>query len=143
MQQLKIVHRKIEETSTNNSKQVVGSEIEKILEKKDRREGKGRVLALSRNVYRLRYTDIYYIESASIDNILYYVRYNPSVFKWCSCKDYESNRAKICKHLYAIEFAIRFGTLKDIDKLPAETKRYPVSTIVQQSKSYRDEEYDY
>ncbi len=52
------------------------------------------------------------------------MKFKPDVFEWCSCKDYESKRSEKCKHLFAIEFAIRMGTLKDIDKLPAEAKRY-------------------
>ena len=35
----------------------------------------------------------------------------------CSCKDNSTRRMK-CKHLFAIEFAIKWGTLKDIDKVP-------------------------
>ena len=44
-----------------------------------------------------------------------------------------------CKHIFSIEFAIRMGTLKDIEKLPAEAKRYGITAVVT-AKSYRDEE---
>jgi hypothetical protein len=111
--------------------------------KRDRGESKGRVLAISRRIYRLLNTDTYYVEFESSDNMYYFVRYNPSVFEWCSCKDFESNRAKVCKHLYSVEFAIRFGTFKDIDGLPKEAKRYNGATTVPTIKSYRDEDYDY
>ena len=87
-------------------------------------------------------SDVIYCESESSDNIYYYVKYNPSLFEWCSCKDFESNRAKICKHLFACEFAIRFGTLKDIDKLPAEAKRYGAIKAAA-IKSYEEDEYSF
>jgi hypothetical protein len=38
------------------------------------------------------------------------------------------------------------GTLKDIEKLPKEVNRYPVSEVVQQqikSKSWNDDEYSF
>jgi len=44
-----------------------------------KRECKGRRLAISRNVYRLRHTDVFYVESESSDNIYYYVKYKPDV----------------------------------------------------------------
>jgi hypothetical protein len=105
MQQLKVEHKNTKE--------------------KDRRSGKGRVLALSRRVYRIQNSDTFYVESETSDNNYYYVKFKPSIFEWCSCKDFESNRAKFCKHLFAVEFAIRLNTLKDTEKLPAEAKRYP------------------
>ena len=136
IQQLTIEHEKLPKTN-----QIVGNEKEE-KKTKDRRESKGRVLAISRQVYRLLNSDVYYVESESSDNIYYYVKYNPSVFEWCSCKDFESNRFRICKHLYSIEFAIRFGTLKDIDKLPSEAKRYGTTTTIV-SKSYEENQYDF
>jgi predicted nucleic acid-binding Zn finger protein len=115
--------------------------------KKDRRSGKGRVIALSRRVYRLLNTDVFYVESESSDNIYYFVKYKPDVLEFCSCKDYESNRVTRCKHIFGVEFAIRMGTLKDTEKLPAEAKRYPHDTIVvtttESPKSYRDDNYDF
>ncbi|MGE5705297.1 MAG: SWIM zinc finger family protein, partial [Nitrososphaerales archaeon] len=42
------------------------------------------------------------MESLTCDSRYYFVRYNPSVFEWCSCKDFESNRADKCLHLYAV-----------------------------------------
>jgi predicted nucleic acid-binding Zn finger protein len=119
---------------SNNSKVVS----EEIVENKH--EGKGRLLALSWNVYRLQNTDTFYVESEIRDNIYYFVRYNPSVFEWCSCPD-NSTRGLKCKHQFAIEYAIRMGSLKDIDRLPAEAKRYPA--IVSATKSYQDDDYDF
>ncbi len=119
---------------SNNSKVVS----EEIVENKH--EGEGRLLALSWNVYRLQNTDTFYVESEIRDNIYYFVRYNPSVFEWCSCPD-NSTRGLKCKHQFAIEYAIRMGSLKDIDRLPAEAKRYPA--IVSATKSYQDDDYDF
>ena len=105
--------------------------------KKDRREGKGRCIALSRRIYRLLQTDVFYVESESTDNVYYFVKFKPDVIEWCSCCD-NSMRGMKCKHLHSIEYAIKFGTLKDTDKLPAEAKRD--NTV---PKSYRDDEYDF
>jgi predicted nucleic acid-binding Zn finger protein len=95
------------------------------LEKKNRREGRGRVLALSRRIYRLQGgKDTYHVESESCDSRYYFVRYNPSVFEWCSCKDFENSRTEgRCKHLYAVEFAIRFATVKEVEHFPQESIR--------------------
>lgn len=135
MQQLTIEHEKLPKTN-----QIVGNEKEE-KKTKDRRESKGRVLAISRQVYRLLNSDVYYVESESSDNIYYYVKYNPSVLEWCSCLDNSTRHLK-CKHIHAIEFSIRFGTLKDIDRLPAESKRYG-SGVITQTKSYREDNYDF
>ena len=114
MQQLTIEHKK----STTNSNQII---VDK-KKTKDRREGKGRCIALSRRIYRLLQTDVFYVESESTDNVYYYVKFKPDVLEWCSCRDNSTRRFK-CKHLWSIEFAIRFDTLKEIDKLPADVKR--------------------
>ena len=112
--------------------------------KKDRRTGKGRCIALSRRTYRLMQTDdVFYVESESTDNVYYYVKFKPDVLEWCSCMD-NSTRHKKCKHIYSIEFAIRMGTLKDTDdRLPADTKRDTTNTIAQDGRSSSYEEDDY
>jgi hypothetical protein len=139
MRQLTIEHKK---STTNNNQKVVSNEIEE-KKTKDRRSRKGLVLALSRRVYRLKNSDTFYVESESADNVYYFEKYNPSVFEWCACPDNSTRHIK-CKHLYAIEFAIRFGTLKDIDKLPIETKRYDATTTtVSKSSSYEEDEYSF
>lgn len=107
------------------------------IEKKNRREGKGRVLAISRRIYRLQNTDVFYVESETSDNIYYFVKYKPDVLKWCSCKDNSTRHTK-CKHIFAIEFAIRMGTLKDTNKLPADAKRDTNTT-----KSYTQDDYSF
>jgi predicted nucleic acid-binding Zn finger protein len=135
MQQLKVEHK-----STNNQKQkIVSKEISE-----NKREDHGRNIALTRNVFRLQNTDTYYVKSESVENIYYYVRYNFGVLEWCSCPD-NSIRSIKCKHQFAIEYAIRLGTLKDIEKLPKEATRFTNQPIVQQSKSksWKDDEYSF
>ncbi len=122
----------------------------KIVEaKKDRRSGKGRCIALSRRIYRLQNTDVFYVESESSDNTYYFVKYNLSDSAWCSCPD-NSTRGLKCKHLHTIEFAIRFATLKDTDKLPADAKRDTSvlespkpSQIAIEAKSYTEDDYSF
>ena len=107
---------------------------QEIVENKDRREGKGRVIAISRKVYRIRNSDVFYVESESIDEMYYYVMFDTvKNFLWCSCKDFEkTSYHKKCKHIFGVEFAIRMNTVKDTEKLP-----------VSSNKSWRDDEYDF
>ena len=124
------------------------------IEKKNRREGKGRVLAISRNVYRLLQTDdVFYVESESTDNVYYFVKFKPDLFEYCSCLD-NSMRGIKCKHLHSIEFAIRLGTLRDTDKLPADAKRDTSSVLLSsiepeqiatigEAKSYTEDDYSF
>jgi hypothetical protein len=123
--------------------QIVENKSEEKVEVENKREVKGRTLATSRRVYRIQNTDTFYVESEKSNDLYYYVRYNPSVFEWCSCSD-NSTRGLKCKHQFSIEYAIRLGTLKDIDRLPAEAKRYPATAAaVVEAKSYRDDDYDF
>jgi hypothetical protein len=137
MQQLKVEHKKIPKTTSNQTK-VVGNS-EELVENK--REGHGRSIALTKNVFRLVNSDTFYVESESTKDVFYFVRYEPS-FNWCSCLDNSTRHIK-CKHSFAIEYAIMKGTLKDIEKLPAEAKRYPATVSAIAAKSYRDDDYDF
>jgi hypothetical protein len=121
--------------------------------KKDRRSGKGRVIALSRRIYRLMQTeDVFYVESESTDNVYYFVKFKPDLTEWCSCRD-NSTRGLKCKHLWSIEFAIKFDTLKEIDKLPADVKRDTSMMMVSpkpeqiaatiEAKSYTNDDYSF
>jgi hypothetical protein len=115
--------------------------------KRDRRESRGRVLALSRRMYRLQNSDVYYIESETADNIYYFVKFKPDVFEWCSCLDNSTRHIK-CKHIFGIEFSIRMGALQDINKLPEEAKRYyptstPTTPTITTTKSYEDDDYSF
>ena len=138
MQQLNIVHKKVK---SNNQKTVneTKQQQEQELEVENKREGKGRILALSHSVCRFMNSDVFYVESEKSNDLYYFVEYNPSVIEFCACPD-NSRRGQFCKHLYAVIYAIMKGTLKDIEHLPKEAKRYP-TTIV--TKSYRDEDYDF
>ena len=96
-----------------------------ILEEEQRckRECKGRSLALTRRIYRLLNTDVFYVESESSNDIYYFVKFKPDVIEWCSCPDNALRGGQMrCKHLHAIEFVLRLGTLRDIEKLPTEIK---------------------
>jgi hypothetical protein len=105
--------------------------------KKDRREGKGRVLAISRNVYHLLNSDaVYYVESESSDDNYYFVKFKPDGFSFCNCKD-NSIRGLKCKHLFTLEFAIKWGTIKEIDKvsdLTLEDVKLDTTVITKQQK---------
>jgi predicted nucleic acid-binding Zn finger protein len=51
------------------------------------------------------------------------VKFKPDVIEWCSCPDNSLRGGQMrCKYLHAIEFVIRLGTLRDIEKLPTEAK---------------------
>jgi len=88
-----------------------------VVNKKDRREGKGRALALSREIYRTS-ENLFYVESES-SKIYYTVKYQPSesfVLEWCTCADYNSNRSSRCKHIYAVKYALEQKTIKQVNK---------------------------
>jgi predicted nucleic acid-binding Zn finger protein len=141
MQQLKIEHKKILTSKSQKTEQR-----ESKIEIENSREVKGVRLATSRNILRIQNSDTFYVQSEKGDNTYYFVRYNPSVFEWCSCPD-NSIRGQKCKHLFAIEFAIKWGTIKDIDKIPLlEIKERIPTLVVQQpnnKKSYLEDDYDF
>jgi hypothetical protein len=60
------------------------------------------------------------------------------ILEWC--KD-NSIRGLKCKHLWGIEFAVKWGTIKEINKLPPKAKHYLTRTTIVVAKSYID--YDY
>jgi predicted nucleic acid-binding Zn finger protein len=132
MQQLTIEHKKVK----SNNQKVVSNE-ETIVEQENRREGHGWNIALTRHVYRLTNSDMFYCESEKVNDQYYFIRYE-SCFQYCSCLD-NSMRSIKCKHIFAVEYSIRKNKLKDIEHLPAEAKRYP--TIV--TKDWRSDEYDF
>jgi predicted nucleic acid-binding Zn finger protein len=129
------------------SKQIVEEE------QKYKRECKGRALALTRNVYRLVNTDVFYVESESSNNTYYFVKFKPDVIEWCTCPDnsMRTGGQMRCKHLHAIGFAIRLGTLRDTERLPTEAKVSKVvvattttATIIPTAKSsYKDDDYSF
>jgi predicted nucleic acid-binding Zn finger protein len=140
MQQLTIEHK-----NTTTDQKVV----EKT--KKDRRPGKGRAMALSRRIYRLQNTNnTFYVESETRDDQYYFAKFKQDVLEsswYCSCKD-NSTRYIKCKHLFAIEFALQWGTVKDIDKVPPPAAitadiKWEDTEIAQKSKSYKDDDYTF
>src|SRR5215207_5729671 len=124
------------------SKQIVEAE------QNFKRMEKGRRMTQSRRIYRLMQTDVFYVESESTDNVYYYVKFKPDVIEWCTCPDnsLRTGSQMKCKHLHAIEFAIRLGTLKDTDRLPTEAKvrKAAAATVAAVTpKSYRDDDYSF
>ena len=110
--------------------------------------GKGRSIAQSRRIYRLMQTDVFYVESESTDNIYYFVKFKPDLVEYCTCPDNSLRGGQMkCKHIWSIEFAIRMGTLRDIDRLPTEAKVKKVipavSTKPLPAKSYKDDDYSF
>jgi len=125
------------------SKQIVEAE------QRYKRECKGRALALTRRVYRLLNTDVFYVESESSNDTYYFVKFKCGVLEWCTCPDnsMRTGGGQIrCKHVHAIEFAIRLGTLKDIDRLPTEAKvrkAVAVTATVALKSSFTDNDYSF
>jgi hypothetical protein len=120
------------------SKQIVEAE------QKYKRECKGRSLARTKKVYRLVNTDVFYVESESSNDTYYFVKFKPGVIEFCSCTD-SSTRNVRCKHSWACEYAIRLGTLIDIDKLPAHAKRNNNTNVAKIGavRSYKDDGYSF
>ena len=69
----------------------------------------------------------------------------PDLIEYCTCPDNSLRGGQMkCKHLHSIEFAIRMGTLRDIDRLPTEAKVKKVNprpAVV--TKSYKDDDYSF
>ena len=95
-------------------------------------------------------TDVFYVESESTDRIYYFVKFKPDVLEWCSCMD-NFTRGLKCKHIWSIEFGIRFGTIKHSDRLLADAKRDTSSVLVSpkpsqiaiEAKSYTEDGYSF
>jgi predicted nucleic acid-binding Zn finger protein len=97
---------------------------EQLVENKDPREAKGRVIATQRQVFRIIESDVFYVESQETEGLVYYVMFDTAKdFNWCSCPDFSRQTVKKCKHIWAVEHAIRKGMVKDTDKLPTTVKR--------------------
>lgn len=112
----------------------------KLVNNKDRRDGKGRVIALSRTIYRIIGTDVFYVESESVDGRYYYLMFNTQKeIETCSCKDFEVRR-NICKHLRALEYAIKYNTVKETDKLPLESEKQDCTV---DKLSYMEDDYGF
>ena len=125
------------------SKQIVEEE------QRYKRMGKGRSIAQSRKVYRLLNTDVFYVESESSEHTYYYCKIRFGSLEYCSCPDNSMRVGPMrCKHIWACEFAIRMGTLKDTDRLPTEAKVRKVAasaaTVVPTTaKSFKEDDYSF
>jgi predicted nucleic acid-binding Zn finger protein len=104
-------------------------------EAEQKRECKGRALAISRNVFRIEKTDSFYCQAENNNNVYYFIRYAPDKLVWCSCRD-SSMRTMKCKHIFGVEYIIRLATVKDVDKLPDQVKR-------EVTKSYTENDYSF
>ena len=96
-----------------------------LVTKKNRREGKGIVIALSRRIYKIKNSDVFYVESESRDGDFYYVMYDESVkknYKYCSCKDFDRREVEKCKHIHAVIYAIENNLVVETDELPKSKK---------------------
>ena len=110
-------------------------------EQEQKRECKGRRLAITGKIYRLQNTDdVFYVESESSNDTYYLVKYNLSD-SWCSCRDnsMRSGQIKKCKHIWSIEYSIRLATVKVVDKLPLGVKQ-DNNTVAQ---DWRSDSYDF
>jgi predicted nucleic acid-binding Zn finger protein len=123
------------------SKQIVEAE------QKYKRECKGRSLALTKKVYRLVNTDVFYVESESSNDTYYFCKIKFDVLEWCSCSDNSTRVGPMrCKHIWACEFAIRTGTLRNTDRLQKEVKvkKVTATTVpVVSIRSYKEDDYSF
>ena len=53
-----------------------------------------------------------------------------------------STRHERCKHIFAMEFAIRMGTLKETNKLSEDPKQ-DTTVIIDTNRSFEDDEYSF
>lgn len=100
------------------------------------RECHGRRLAISLRVFAQTESDRrrFFVQSEMILGKYYYVKI---VFEssetgnfWCSCPDYTSNRTNKCKHIFAVQYAIRLGLVQTVDKkLPISQVNRNTTTI--------------
>jgi hypothetical protein len=92
-------------------------------------------------------TDVFYVESESSNDTYYFVKYKPDVLEWSTCPDNSLRGGQMrCKHLHAIEFAIRLGTLRDTERLPieAKVKKVTATTVpVVSARSYKEDDYSF
>ena len=104
----------------------------------DLRDTKGKIIAMEKSIYRIINSDTFYVESQTVEGMVYYVMFNmEKEFEWCSCLDH-SVRGLRCKHIIAVEYSIRKATYVDTDKLPSGVKRDN-----SQQLQYTKDEYDF
>lgn len=96
---------------------------QEIVDKIEKREEKGKLLATSKTIYKIIGRDMYFVESESEEGRFYYIGFNKKEeIEWCSCLDC-SIRLKKCKHLFAVENALQNKTMIHTNKFPSEIKK--------------------
>ena len=116
----------------NKTQVLVHNEKEK---EKNRRFGRGVVIALSRRIIKLHGL-LYHVESETVANKFYSVIFKDDAPSSCNCTDYENhkdNKLFVCKHMYALMAALTSNTIVD------ETDKKEKLT----AKSFRDDDYDF
>jgi len=114
-------------------------EIKQIVDKIDRREEKGKLIAQSRTIYKILGKEMFYVESESEEGRFYYIGYNPKEeIEWCSCLDC-SVRLRKCKHIFAVENAVKNKTMIHTNRFPSELKKQQQNE--EEELPYTKEEY--
>jgi predicted nucleic acid-binding Zn finger protein len=82
------------------------------------RECRGRRLALLGSVCGLQNSKFSFYVKSEFNDRYYFVEYKQN-WNFCTCWDYASNRSDKCKHIFAVEYALRLNLVQQIDhKLP-------------------------
>jgi predicted nucleic acid-binding Zn finger protein len=86
------------------------------------RECRGRRLSISHRVLMMRNSKSHFYVKSESKDIFYFVEYKTDS-QFCTCWDYASNRSDKCKHIFAVEYALRLNLVQQIDKkLPIAQK---------------------
>ena len=100
-----------------------------------------------RRIYRLEYSNVFYVESSSQENIFHYCNLNfTSGFTFCSCKDFKyRGEIRDCKHLEMIPLGIMKNVIVDVQKLPSFVKKdnHPQVCNVTKELPYTKESYSF
>lgn len=106
-------------------------------ENRIKRECKGRALCIQRSVFMIQNSkQEYYVKSESSKDRYYFVEYKTDS-QFCTCWDYASHRSDKCKHIFAVQYALRLGLVQEIDH------KLPICQKVPQQKSWEDDSYDF
>ena len=101
---------------------------------KDKKYGRGIVIALSRKVIKL-HEILYRVESETVNGKFYSVIFKDGAPTSCSCPSFEHHKDIVCKHMLALCHSLANNTVVD------ETDKKEELTIVK--KSWKEEEYSY
>lgn len=92
-----------------------------VIEVRDRRIGKGIVVAMSCEIKAFaNMKETYKVQSSTNSDRYYICRFMDGTPVWCSCKDWEiqsqKNPLHLCKHLRAVVYADSYGLIKYEDE---------------------------